>query len=139
MGAAEFTTTAGGKTIGSAFADAVEQAAWEHGHGGYTGTIAEKHDYVVFDIADGKRLPNDLHSIEKLIWDAADGQGSAMTKLNALFTADAGVLVDAYMNKWGPAVAIPLSGKHDKVVKERAGLKGKRGISTWLFCGLASS
>ena len=28
-----------------AFNDAIRDAAWEHGHGGYTGTIAEKSNF----------------------------------------------------------------------------------------------
>lgn len=44
MGAAEFCTIASGKTVKEAFINAVDDASYEHGHG-YTGTIAEKHEY----------------------------------------------------------------------------------------------
>ena len=45
MGASEFFTPASGKDVKEAFANAVSHARHEYGHGGYTGTIAEKHDY----------------------------------------------------------------------------------------------
>lgn len=47
MGACEFSTTAKGKTAKEAFRNAVEDARHEHGHGGYSGTIAEKHDFTM--------------------------------------------------------------------------------------------
>lgn len=45
MGASEFSTTARGKTAKDAFSAAVEEAQYENGHGGYTGTIAEKRGF----------------------------------------------------------------------------------------------
>lgn len=47
MGAEYFATTALGKDASAAFDAAVSQAQWEHGHGGYSGTIAEKGLYVL--------------------------------------------------------------------------------------------
>jgi hypothetical protein len=46
MGANTFCTVANGDNAEKAFFGAVESACYEHGHGGYTGTIAEKHEYV---------------------------------------------------------------------------------------------
>ena len=40
MGANEFTTKANGKTAKDAFRIAVEDAKYNYGHAGYTGTIA---------------------------------------------------------------------------------------------------
>ncbi len=45
MGASEFFTRASGKSAKEAFSAAVDNAAWQHGHGGYTGTIAEKGEF----------------------------------------------------------------------------------------------
>lgn len=50
MGGTNFETTATGKTAREAFANAVSQAQWEHGHGGYTGTIAEKPGFTEFSV-----------------------------------------------------------------------------------------
>ena len=47
MGACDFTTRARGKTAADAFSSAVASAQYEDGHGGYTGTIAEKSDFIV--------------------------------------------------------------------------------------------
>lgn len=46
MGACTFMTKAKGKTAQAAFNTARDEAQWEHGHGGYTGTIAEKGSFV---------------------------------------------------------------------------------------------
>lgn len=47
MGASEFIIYATGSSAKRAFASATEDARWEDGHGGYTGTIAEKNDFVM--------------------------------------------------------------------------------------------
>jgi hypothetical protein len=57
MGACDFFNSASGKTVAEAFRTVTADARYEHGHGGYTGTIAEKHDYksassTVFDSYD---------------------------------------------------------------------------------------
>lgn len=84
MGACTFMTTAKGANPREAFKAAVAEARYMHGHGGYTGTIAEKSDYVIIDLPPG-RLPNDFahELIEK---------------------ADARI-----DSKWGPAGAIRLN------------------------------
>ena len=50
MGASDFYSTASGKTAKDAFAAAVAQAQWDHGHSGYSGSIAEKHDFVMINL-----------------------------------------------------------------------------------------
>ena len=45
MGACDFETVGYGKTASEAFRNAVEDAQYQHGHGGYSGTIAEKHSF----------------------------------------------------------------------------------------------
>jgi hypothetical protein len=45
MGAEEFYTEAGGHSAKAAFAAAQEDARYEYGHGGYTGSIAEKSSF----------------------------------------------------------------------------------------------
>lgn len=75
MGACEFSATAKGKTARDAFQFARAEAQYESGHGGYTGTIAEKHEFVVV--------------------------GSAPTIAEAIKVADAHQ--DEVDDKWGPA------------------------------------
>lgn len=47
MGANQFEQVGRGKTAKEAFSAAREQAQWEHGHGGYSGTLAEKDSFGV--------------------------------------------------------------------------------------------
>ncbi|HET6286497.1 MAG TPA: hypothetical protein VFG15_07070 [Amycolatopsis sp.] len=49
MGSATFITYAEGADVEVAFREAVDQAQHDHGHGGYTGTIANKDSYIVID------------------------------------------------------------------------------------------
>jgi hypothetical protein len=55
MGAETFTTRAKGKTAKEAFNAAREEAQYEYGHGGYTGTIAEKSEFVMIPLPAGKK------------------------------------------------------------------------------------
>ena len=54
MGAREFTTTASGATASEAFKNAVEDALYLYGHGGYTGSIAEKTSFVMINKPEDK-------------------------------------------------------------------------------------
>lgn len=47
MGAIPLITSGSGEDPDTAFADARARALQEHGHGGYTGSIAEKHAFVM--------------------------------------------------------------------------------------------
>ena len=47
MGGTTFEQYQDGADVGAAFREASDVAAFEHGHGGYTGTLAEKPGYVV--------------------------------------------------------------------------------------------
>ena len=53
MGADVFMTTATGVSARDAFISAVREAQYECGHGGYTGTIAEKHNFNVIPLKEG--------------------------------------------------------------------------------------
>lgn len=50
MGACDFTVTAQGDTAQEAFRNAVADAQHEYGHGGYSGTIAEKSEFVIVQL-----------------------------------------------------------------------------------------
>ena len=52
MGATEFSVREKGKTAAAAFARAVEKAEYDCGHGGYTGTIAEKPSFRMIEVPD---------------------------------------------------------------------------------------
>ena len=88
MGATNFETYAEGTDVAAAFTAAVEQAEFEHGHSGYTGSIAEKDEFLVISGVDPLPL--------------ADARKLARTIL------DSNPLVD---DKYGPAGAIPVLGE----------------------------
>lgn len=50
MGATSFFTRATGNSPTEAYNEAVREARYEHGHGGYSGTIAEKSGYALFNV-----------------------------------------------------------------------------------------
>lgn len=54
MGACDFYSRAKGKTPEEAFWRAVEEARWEYGNGGYSGTIAEKSEFQIITVPDGQ-------------------------------------------------------------------------------------
>lgn len=53
MGANTFIQSASGKNAKEAFKEAVDEALYEYGHRGYTGTIAEKDSYVMITCPEG--------------------------------------------------------------------------------------
>lgn len=53
MGAIAFVTEMAGATVQAAFGDAVRLAQYNHGHGGYSGTIAEKAAFKLFSVPVG--------------------------------------------------------------------------------------
>ena len=68
MGASTFEDYGYGKTPEQAFNSAVADAQYENGHGGYTGTLAEKHDFVVIPVPSewkGKEEQYAYHLIDK--------------------------------------------------------------------------
>jgi hypothetical protein len=67
MGAASFRQYADGADPDAAFDEARQDALHEHGHGGYTGTLAEKYSYVIItatpmDPSSAQALADDLIS-----------------------------------------------------------------------------
>ena len=66
MGASEFFNVAEGKTADAAFKKLVDWARWEYGHGGYTGTIAEKQSFVEFARPKGMRRDKVIEAVRAL-------------------------------------------------------------------------
>ncbi|WP_306061010.1 hypothetical protein [Natronococcus wangiae] len=115
MGAVTFETFVFGETAQEAFSNAVADAKQMHGHGGYTGTIAEKSSFEVIPEQEhhGKQKRRYAHQLLE------DGD-------------------ERIQSKWGPAGAINCSGtKEAKRYREQHRLKGKRG-DVWLFFGWVS-
>jgi len=138
VGASEYMNVGKGKTAAEAFNKLVAQAQWEHGHGGYSGTIAEKGSYVEFARPKGMRrdkviaavqalgghaLPDALRptinfglneDYQQAIAEVYDGKGGyPLLPIKQMF--------EIYDSKWGPSLGIELR-------------KGE-----YLFAGFASS
>jgi hypothetical protein len=69
MGAEVFIMKSKGETARQAFDEAVRRAAYDHGHSGYTGTIAEKDSFVMIDMPHGE---NAIDYANQLIDDRDD-------------------------------------------------------------------
>lgn len=93
MGADQFESHSALPTLRDAFAEAQQQAAWEHGHGGYTGTMAEKHDCRSFTLPEGKTSSDVIDALED--WTGAPKPTWLPHGIE-----------EAYNDKWGPAVAV---------------------------------
>lgn len=154
MGACEFLNLSHGKTADEAFGRAVESARWEYGHGGYTGTIAEKYEFALYD------LPPRVMAekvVAALSWAALHIQFTdspettqhwerttikrakreydwMVSKFGQNVTRQ---MVRTYDDKWGPAVAFRVTGK--QADRYRLYNTMKRGERVFLFCGWASS
>lgn len=87
MGGQTFTNYAEGADVNAAFRAVVEQAQYDFGHAGYTGTIAEKDEYVVID--GGPRAEDEAEALANKLINDCDSR------------------ID---DKWGPAGAIPVHG-----------------------------
>ena len=124
MGAEEFFQVEAGKDAREAFNRAVEQAQWEHGHGGYSGTLAEKGSFIELRVPSGVE-PATFANMVSAYWPGSDGSftdpspescgGTWNQKLNATFTelsdTDKNAVRKAYQaiqDKWGPAGCIDL-------------------------------
>jgi len=127
MGATDFTARASGTTVDEAFRYAVDQAYYWHGHGGYTGTIAEKHGFVEYDLPP---LPPVTDDVPTWMSDIVQRYSNALGSNPAYDTEDSEYPVSrqaardrtflvarlgaetvetiamTYQNKWGAAVAI---------------------------------
>ncbi len=134
MGAEGFTTFAKGRTAKEAFEKAVTEAQYEYGHGGYTGTIAEKeHSFKMFPAPGGMDTPMDrIQELRGRIDEEFNSEKGRKLRREALakiesrthdkFLDEAYRLInDHAVEKWGPAGAM----------KVRDGL--------YLFFGWASS
>lgn len=128
MGGCTFEDVAFGKTCQDAFSRCVDEARYNYGHAGYTGTIAEKDQFVEFKCPPRVKVRT-MHD-----WAAGwDGPGDDSKHADL-----ASSMQQVYDQKWGPAVAIKYGPAEEKAFREAHGYKGKKG-GVWLFCGWASS
>ena len=87
MGGEQFSVWETGKTAKEAFAGAVSEAQYDHGHAGYTGTIAEKSEFVMIEDdpkdvlkkVEGQLL--DLTTVQKLLLGGVEISKEKLDKL----------------------------------------------------------
>jgi hypothetical protein len=89
MGAESFEHQAFGKDAKEAFDNAVEEALYDYGHSGYTGTIAEKDSFV--EVGNAANLPS-AHDLARILMNNNDSR------------------ID---DKWGPAGCIKVTDPAD--------------------------
>lgn len=87
MGASTFMNFSEQKTAMDAFKTLRDQAAWESGHGGYTGTIAEKSEFIM--VGPVVETVEEAREVAKALIDSDDKRIS---------------------DKWGPAGCIDVRG-----------------------------
>lgn len=141
MGGSGFSTVVHGKNAEEAFSSARDDAKWEHGHGGYTGTIAEKHEYRLFQAPDGVSSQD----LEAMVWSQCTfveveisreewlkphpgvglrSRGDKYYRVETKPMPDQHEALVARMqavahDKWGPCVGVELSGAELAEARER--------------------
>jgi hypothetical protein len=135
MGADQFEVTIFMDNPQEAFDIAKDQAYYDHGHSGYTGTIAEKDGFVVIDLPEGMTVETALKLMDE--YQSRDyekrchspGQVWEIRKDHIPLPEEHLPLLkrmsDIYDDKWGPALCLKT--------------KDKDGNIGWIFCGMASS
>jgi len=109
MGATNYITVARGKNAKEAFESAVANAQWEHGHGGYTGTIAEKGSFVLFQRPKGVRLATVKKVVHAMTtyWDE-----KTMAQLEKKYPKfQVRQMARVWDDKWGPSACMELKPK----------------------------
>lgn len=94
-----FETYSTGKTMKSAFKAAVKDAEYDYGHRGYTGTIAEKTDFV--DLTKDFPKFKDEKEMEEILQAIYHGKAK-----NPAHEAAVAKLEAEVCDKWGPAGGI---------------------------------
>lgn len=133
-----------GDNVKGAHAKAHDQAAWDHGHGGYTGSLAEKPKYEFFE------LPPDLDPHQLLSWiehtewnwtTSTDPRRTSKPCLPDEVPAQYRELVEKVFlvsdDKWGPCAAVEIPEKW-RTGNEKA-YKAEKGEKLYMFFGWASS
>lgn len=116
MGAHSFVEGGHGGSPDRVFWHLVQSALKLHGRDGYTGTIAEKHEFTIHFPPPGVEPLEFARDLDANSWERAIDL--------AKYGSDDGFQIASrvFDDKWGPAVAIPGSHPGD-----------------WIFCGLASA
>lgn len=119
MGAYDFhnsvTVTDDLSTSADAFTRLYEDALYESGHGGYSGTIAEKpgfHEFPVNAGATAEKLRDALERCENYgdEREAATAKGEVMNMLQ--HPSDFNFILELYRDKWAPAICVRVNDEY---------------------------
>ena len=147
MGACNFDTVGYGKTAQEAFSGAVAEAEYEHGHGGYTGTIADKGGFTLFAIPT-RAQPSVIDALGQYWVEYDWGELGSVRQTPKVkkehwpkgfgkkYRELVRRLYQVYDDKWGAAVCIELRGKAAERYKRFR--RPRRGQKVFYFCGMAS-
>jgi hypothetical protein len=141
MGACDFVQEGIGKDAKDAFWKAQDEAAYLYGHGGYSGSLAEKGDFVDLTTIvtryakdNGYKYPQD-RTITQIVYAALGGLDEwSKKRLNSKWHNLAKTIGQYVDDKWGPAGMIELRGSRSKELK-----RGTRGKTAYVIFGWASS
>lgn len=146
MGGTTFLTFQRGDDPHTAYVQAVADAQWMHGHGGYSGTIAEKQGYVLVGLPTGFTAASLFATLQDYWLEDDDLIGRvddrwsrkakrATEKLRkAVGRREADRMFGVFDDKWGPALAVEVRPRTAEA--KRAGGTGKR---VFAFMGWAST
>ena len=129
MGAVNFFQIAIGKDADTAFRTAKGEAQYDFGHAGYTGTIAEKHSFIIYD------APPNMSAFKYA--EMIENGNCNLFKIDPMYADTLKRAIDCFDDKWGASVCIPLIGKELKEYKQAHGLEKTR-KKVFIFCGMAS-
>jgi len=125
MGAARFGSFAAGKTPEAAFSDAVGAARYQHGAGGYSGSISEKRTFQLFT------PPLGIAALDFVTW-VRQAETSDREDLPDVVRRAAKVS----NNKWGPAAAVEIKGEELAALSKK--YQFPQGERVFYFFGWAS-
>ena len=123
MGAVVFYTLGIGKTPQEAFAQLREEARYEYGHGGYTGTIANKDSFIML----ANKPFEDAHAVE------TEGERYIDNNDDRIYSkfAPAGCLPVELIKSDRGYLRVKDFHKNNKIPKDK--------VVSWLFFGWANS
>ncbi len=132
MGATDFYQVAVGKDVRAAFSMAQEEARYEYGNCGYTGSVAEKSGYRFIQAPTGCRA-----GVGVLVDWISHACCDELQLVPKQYRSWAKQFAAAYEDKWGKALALELPYAQAAKFKAENGLKGTR-KKVFAFFGVAS-
>ena len=141
MGADNFMVVELGRDAEDAFNRAAESAAYDFGHAGYTGTIAEKPGLVYcgeISSAHYDKIEDYMWRYETWLNDERKNRPAKPKGVPPTLIAQLGEAYPVYDDKWGPAVCFQLTGYKVAEIRKAVG-RTKTREKVYVFMGWASS